>query len=117
MTSEGRVKAGVLRYLERRGFYCWNNPTGAVQVRPGRWLHFGKKGSSDILGCLPGGRFLAVETKARRGRLAPEQQEFLDRIRGMGGLALVAHNWKEVDRALRDAGYNNDTPLFTAKDY
>jgi hypothetical protein len=41
-------------------------------VRPGQWLHFGRKGSADILDYLPGGRFLAVEVKAEHGRLSPE---------------------------------------------
>jgi hypothetical protein len=114
MTPEGRVKAGVLRYLEKRRILAWNNPSGAVQVRPGQWLHFGKKGSADILGILPGGRFLAVETKASDGRLAPEQADFLGQIRGMGGLAIVAKSWREVDQALREAGYIKDMPLFEA---
>jgi hypothetical protein len=104
-TPEGRVKAACLRYLEKRGITAWNNPTGAVQVRPGQWLHFGKKGSADILGCLPGGRFLAVEVKAPDGRLSAEQREFLENIRGLGGLAITARDWRELDAALRGAGY------------
>jgi hypothetical protein len=54
MTPEGRVKAACLRYLEKRGILAWNNPSGAVRMAPDRWLHFGLKGSSDILGLLPG---------------------------------------------------------------
>jgi hypothetical protein len=84
MTPEGRIKTTCLRYLERRGIFCWNNPSGAVRVAPDRWVHFGKKGSADLLGCLPGGRFLAVEVKAPGGRLSPEQKQFLaDGIRGV----------------------------------
>ena len=111
-TPEGRIKAVVLRYLERRGFFAWNNPSGVVRITPDRWLHFGKKGSSDILGCLPGGRFLAVEVKAPAGRLTPEQSAFLEKIRSLGGLALVIRGWKELDQALREAGYADDGPLF-----
>jgi hypothetical protein len=73
VTPEGRILAGCLRYLEVRGVYHWRNSTGAVQIRPGRWYRFGKVGSSDILGILPGGRFLAVEVKARGGRLSPRK--------------------------------------------
>jgi hypothetical protein len=104
-TPEGRIKAACLQYLERRGITAWNNPTGAVEVRPGRWLHFGKKGSADILGCLPGGRFLAVEVKAPDGRLSTEQKEFLAEIGALGGLALMVKDWRELDGALRGAGY------------
>ena len=112
MTPEGRIKAAVLRYLERRGFFAWNNPSGAVRIAPDRWLHFGKKGSADILGCLPGGRFLAVEVKAHDGRLTPEQSEFLEKVRGLGGVAIVARSFRELDKALRAEGYADDGPLF-----
>jgi hypothetical protein len=111
-TPEGRVKAACLRYLEARGLCCWNNPSGAVEVRPGRWLHFGKKGSADILGCLPGGRFMAVEVKAPGGRLSPEQKQFLDGITALGGLAAVVKDWRYLDKILRAEGYISDGPLF-----
>ena len=47
-------------------------------------MRFGKVGSSDILGCLPRGRFLAVEV----------------------------WDWKELDTALRLEGFITDGPLF-----
>jgi hypothetical protein len=112
-TPEGRIKAACLRYLEKRGITAWNNPTGAVRIAPDRWLHFGKKGSADILGCLPGGRFLAVEVKAARGVLSPEQKTFLTEIRELGGLAVMVRDWRELDAELRGAGYTlEDMALF-----
>jgi hypothetical protein len=112
MTPEGRIKAAVLRYLQRRGVFCWNNPTGAAQTAPGRWVSFGKKGSADIIGILPGGRFLAVEVKAPQGRLSAEQREFLERVSALGGMAVVAKSAADVDAALRAGGYIQDCPLF-----
>jgi len=112
LTPEGRIKTACLRYLERRGFYAWNNPTGAVQIRPGKFLRFGKVGSSDILGVLPDGKFLAIEVKASNGRLSPEQSAFLEKIRGKGGLALLVRSWQALDAALRREGYADDGPLF-----
>jgi hypothetical protein len=112
LTPEGRIKADILRYLERRGFLAWNNPSGAVRIAPDRWVQFGRKGSADILGCLPDGKFLAIEVKAQRGRLSQEQQEFLEKVRGYGGVALVARGWRELDEALRKAGYVSNGPLF-----
>ena len=103
-TPEGRIKTACLRYLERRGFFVWNNPSGAVRIAPDRWLHFGRKGSSDIIGLLPDGRFLAVEVKSDHGRISPEQSVFLERIRGSGGLAVVVKSWQELDQVLREAG-------------
>jgi len=112
LTPEGRVKTSCLRYLLRRGFFVWNNPTGVVRVAPDRWVSFGKKGSSDILGCLPDGRFLAVEVKALHGRLSQEQTEFMEKVRGLGGVALVVRSFQELDAALRREGYADDGALF-----
>jgi hypothetical protein len=79
-------------------------------------MRFGKVGSSDILGCLPGGEFLAVEVKAPEGRLSSEQREFLEKIRGLGGVVIVARSALELDEALREAGYAmKDMPLFRSK--
>ena len=111
MTPESGILAACIHYLHRQEIYHWRNNTGAVQITPGRFMRFGKVGSSDILGCLPGGRFLAVEVKAPEGRLSPEQKQFLADIQALGGLALVIRDWKELDKALRAAGYITD-PLF-----
>jgi len=104
-TPENIVLAGCLRYLKARGIYHWRNNVGAVRIRPGRFLNFGKKGSSDILGILPGGRLLCVECKAAVGRLSPEQKKFLEDVKTLGALALVVRGWRELDRALCEAGY------------
>ncbi|MDR2742619.1 MAG: VRR-NUC domain-containing protein [Treponema sp.] len=112
-TPEGLVKSAILDYLHVRGFFAWNNPTGAVEVRPGQWMRFGKVGSADIMGCLPGGRFLAIECKAERGRLSGAQRDFLNEVERLGGLAIVARSFQEVDLALRRGGYINDGPLFS----
>jgi hypothetical protein len=104
---------GCLRYLEIRGIYHWRNSTGAVQIAPGRFMRFGKVGSSDILGVLPGGRLLCIECKAPDGgRLSPEQKQFLADVRELGALALVVRGWQELDKALHEAGYVSNGPLF-----
>ena len=114
-TPESHVLAGCLRYLQARGIFHWRNNTGAVQIAPGRFMRFGRKGSSDILGVLPDGRFLAVECKAPDGgRLSPEQKQFLADVRKLGALAAVVRGWRELDQILREAGYTlEDMSLFT----
>jgi hypothetical protein len=114
MTPENRVKAEVLKYLKLRRIKAWSNPSGAVRIRPGKFMSFGLKGSSDILGILPGGRFLAVEVKAPGGRLSPEQQEFLEDVKTLGGMAIVAKSYRDIETALLEAGYSGIVtgPLF-----
>jgi hypothetical protein len=103
-----------MKYLRMRNIYAWRNNTGAVQIRPGQFMGFGKRGSSDILGILPGGRILCIECKAKGGRLSSEQREFMDRVRGLGGMTIVAHSFKDIDEALRQNRYIDDGPLFAA---
>ena len=119
VTPESIVLDGCLRYLQARGIYCWRNNTGAVEIRPGQWVRFGKKGSSDILAILPpGGRLLCVECKAPNGKLTPEQKQFLEEIRELGGLALMVRGWEELDEALCEAGYaRDDMPLFEGEEH
>ena len=112
-TPESFVLTGCLNYLQARRIFHWRNNTGAVQIAPGRFMRFGRKGASDILGILPGGRLLCVECKAQGGRLSPEQKQFLADVRELGALALVVRGWWELDEALREAGYAmKDMPLF-----
>ena len=111
-TPESTVLNGCLRYLDRVGIYHWRNSTGAVRIAPGRFIRFGKVGSSDILAILPpNGRLLCVECKAKGGRLSPEQKQFLDDASSLGCLAIVVRDWRELDRTLRESGYISD-PLF-----
>jgi hypothetical protein len=113
-TPENRIKAEVLKYLKLWQIKAWSNPSGAVRIRPGKFMSFGLKGSSDILGVLPGGKILAIECKAKGGRMSPEQRQFLAEIRNLGGMAIVAKSWTDIDQALREAGYTGIIagPLF-----
>jgi hypothetical protein len=110
-TPESRILSDCLNTLRLLGIFHWRNSIGAIRVRPGQVIRFGMVGSSDIEGVLLDGRFLAVECKSPGGRLSPEQSAFLDKVRGLGGLALVVRSSRELLDGLRDAGYLTD-PLF-----
>jgi hypothetical protein len=101
--TEAQVQKAVLEYLWIRGIFCWRNNTGAARMgNSRRYVHFGFPGSSDILGVLPDGRFLAVEVKKNKGRLRKEQKYFLSRIRECGGVAFVARAVEDVQRKLKE---------------
>jgi hypothetical protein len=104
-TPEGAVVKACLEYLELRGVYAYRQNTGAAEYQDKagkkRFVRYGKPGVSDIIGVLPGGRFLAVECKAPGGRLSENQIEFLNDIERMGGLAVVAKSVDDLERSLR----------------
>jgi hypothetical protein len=103
-TPEGAVVKACLEYLQLRGAFVWRNNTGALRDKTDRPVFFGKVGSSDIIGLLPGGRFIAVECKAPGGRLSDHQIDFLNQIERMGGLAIIARSVEDVEKFLRSNG-------------
>lgn len=50
----------------------------------------GVKGVSDIIACSPEGIFIAIECKAPGGKLTDDQAAFLERVREVNGIAIVA---------------------------
>jgi predicted RNA-binding protein (virulence factor B family) len=82
----------VLAYLAVLGVFAWRNNTGMYTVHENgrtRHIRYGRRGSGDVLGVAPDGRFLSVECKTFTGKLRPEQIEFMELVKDAGGLALV----------------------------
>lgn len=104
MTKETNIQAEIMMELSKLGCKVWRNNTGALKDKNGRLVRYGLcKGSSDIIGIAPDGRFLAVEVKTDRGRVSDHQRTFLGVVSASGGRAGVARSVEEaVDIALRD---------------
>jgi hypothetical protein len=107
----------ALDLLALRGCFVWRNNSGAMVATANgkrRFVRFGgTPGASDILGLLPGGRFLAVELKRPGGKLTAKQKSFLEAVRNQGGVGLVASSLKELDDLLRAALAGKEPPLRT----
>lgn len=109
----GRMERDVLNacldYLAIKHIFAWRNNTGAFPIEmPGqtrRFIKFGRKGSSDIIGILPDGKFLAVECKDKYGKLRIEQYDFLEDIKNNNGLAILARSLEDLIDGLQRAGY------------
>ena len=85
--------------------WCERQNSGAAKVG-GRFIRFGWRGCSDIIGQLKDGRLLACEVKAPKGKLREEQQTFINQVNHAGGVGFMACNYKDVQEALQ-------TSLFT----
>lgn len=90
-TPEGDLVRVCLEWLRLKGILAWRNNTGA---RPGSYkgkatyVQYGLcKGSSDIIGIMPDGRFLAVECKIGRNNPTASQYAFIKEVSEQGGLA------------------------------
>lgn len=58
----------------------------------------------DITGCMPDGRFLAIETKTKRGRLSVGQADLLARLRRCGAVVIVPRSLEDAAQALKSEG-------------
>ena len=92
---ERDLQTAILTYLRAQRIPCWKIGSGAFRVG-GRYVRMGQRGMSDILGILPGGRFLAVEVKLPGRPVSPEQRAFLELVRAAGGVGLVAYRVEDV---------------------
>lgn len=103
-TPEGELVKAALDYLQLRGVYAWRNNTGAYKPEGSdRYVRYGYRGSSDILGVTMDGRIVCVECKAQFGTVSTYQRAFLDEVRTRGGIALVvrpADYSRVIDEAL-----------------
>jgi hypothetical protein len=89
-TPEGQLTFAVRQLLNAAGI-CHYKAWQGIGSAPG---------VSDIIGCLKGGRFFALELKAPKGVVSQAQQIFLDRVHQAGGIALVIRTLDEVIEGL-----------------
>lgn len=87
-TPEGLVKDKVVKILKEEGVYYFFPATGG----------FGRSGVPDIIGCVQGGKFLAIECKAGKNKPTLLQVRELEAIRSRDGVAVVVNddNWDMI---------------------
>jgi hypothetical protein len=105
--TETALVRACLDYLRLRGVLAWRQNTSGLrrQDRRGRtfWAPAALVGISDIIGILPGGRFLALEAKVGKRQPTAEQLLFLEAIATAGGLAGVVRSLKDLEALLGPA--------------
>jgi Holliday junction resolvase len=84
-TPEAILTRSVRQLLNAAGVFHWKNHGGLGSA----------PGLPDIC-AVHNGRMVAIELKAPRGVVSPQQQQFIDRINEAGGLAFVARTIDEV---------------------
>jgi len=94
-TPENDLKKAILSYLHFHKIPAWRINSGALKVQD-RYIRFSVPGIADIIGVLPDGRFLAVETKSTGNTLTPAQKDFLETITKNNGVAIVAYSINDI---------------------
>ena len=100
---ERAVQKACLVELHRLGALVAVTDAGAAH-RAG--AYFGDAipaGWPDITGLLPGGKFIGVECKAKRGRQSPAQKDMQEEITRRGGIYVLARSAEDLKEALKNA--------------
>ena len=114
--QENELVKDALDFLTRNGIMAWrNNNTGGFKTEwgyiRGPWTYcedtgvINLKGLPDILGVLPDGKFLGAEAKIGGRKPTPEQEEIIESIRRLEGVAFVFWSIEDMIKELRKKGY------------
>ncbi|MTB64099.1 VRR-NUC domain-containing protein [Streptococcus sp. zg-86] len=95
--SEHDVQNAIRMELARRHIVCFRANVGKVRMADGRYFDTGlPKGFSDLFGFKSDGKIFFIEVKNKSGRIRPEQEKFIERMRLFGALAGVARSVEEA---------------------
>jgi len=84
---EAQIQKAILECLQGIGYWCWRNNSGNTVVGEGtsrRLIRMSPKGSPDIVGVLPGGRFWGLEVKVPGKKQNANQIEWEAKARKFG---------------------------------
>jgi hypothetical protein len=87
--NETNIQNQIRCELSKYGI-CIRLNTGVFQTGDGRYVRSGVPGLPDLLYIGSNGKTVWIEVKTDRGRLSPEQTNFIETLRGMGHTAGVA---------------------------
>lgn len=108
MANELYIEKQIFLYLRSKKIFCWKNySTGVFNPVTKTFRKKSKNsinGVSDILGCLPDGRFLAIEVKSAKGKTTPYQDLFLKGVELNNGVSLVAKSVDDVIKRFQSLG-------------
>jgi hypothetical protein len=101
---ETDLVAAVLDYCKLRGLFCWRVNVGAFAGEykgRKRFVRFGVPGAPDIMAIGTGGRFIAIECKAPKGKQSPAQHAWAFECEAHGGLYLLVRNLDDLIDGLK----------------
>ena len=97
MTPEAKVKVRVKKVLDEHKVYYFLPATGG----------YGRAGVPDIIACF-NGQFIAIETKAGKGKTTALQERELSRIAESGGVTFVINEDNLDDLGLYFMTFDDD---------
>lgn len=83
---------------------CFRANVGKVKLFDGRYFDTGlPKGFSDLFGIRQSdGKAFFIEVKTKNGRIRPDQQKFINRMKELNAIAGVCRSVEDVEELLLD---------------
>ena len=98
--SETDISRGIRETLARLGVIVWRNQAGTMQ---GGRVHLAPKGTPDLIGVLPGGRFLGLEVKRPGQKPTEVQLQWQRDLIAKGAVCAVVTSVQEAVDVVRTA--------------
>lgn len=111
--KEAELLSFALTCLKQSGLVYWRVPNGAVSHSiNGKMIRKKSpiKGFPDLAGVLPSGKFFAIEIKTDKGRLSPEQVEWITKLNLSGAIAVVLRSKDEIREFVASAAKMKGPP-------
>jgi len=106
-SREYLVEHEILTYLSSLGIgFFWKNTSGGFHDGTRFRKHaspFAINGTSDVLGVVKGGQFIALEIKDK-AQATDEQLAFIKKVRALGGQGAVVRSVDQTRSALQEWG-------------
>ena len=97
--KESELLSFAMSTLKNCGILCWRvqNQASMHQINGKMIMKRSPiKGFPDIAGVFPNGKFFAIELKTEKGRLSPEQTEWITKLNMSGAMAIVLRSTDEI---------------------
>ncbi len=100
--SHSQTVNSVLIEISKLEFVrMWRNESGAFRTKSGKWLHYGLKGSADLIGIMAGGYFICIEIKVGKDKQSTFQESFQRMIEKHGGYYFIVNKPEQAVPILR----------------
>lgn len=86
---EASIQSAIRLAAAKMGIVLFRNNVGTLQDRNGQYVRYGLCiGSSDLIGYMPNGIFIAIEVKTPKKKATAAQMAFLLSVITAGGIGL-----------------------------
>lgn len=93
--KESELLSFAITCLKQSGLVWWRVANGPIK-HGGINKKSPIKGFPDLAGVMPNGKFFAIELKTDKGKLSPEQTDWITKLNMSGAMAIVLRSKDEI---------------------